>query len=152
MATGVIAENLVSVLDYLHRKGIVHRDIKPHNIMVVGTEFDVKLVDFGVAMTVENATVTRMFGVGTVAYAAPEIIAGPVSDLPAADIYALGMTLFEVMTGGLPKTNVRISPPVTYPAVVWATVERMLSADPTQRPSAAEVRTALERQRVKSKK
>lgn len=142
----VIAEKLLSSVKYIHSRGVVHRDIKPSNVLVTAPEHNVKLVDFGVAMTVASIT-TTISAVGTLVYAAPEVMTGRIVSLYAADTYSLGVTLFEAMTGGLPGANTEVPPPSGYPSSVWAAVVRMLSADPKRRPSAAEVHALLQRPR-----
>lgn len=93
-----------SALDYAHRQGVVHRDVKPSNIMIDG-EANVFLSDFGIArlMTnIEGLTATGMT-LGTPGYMAPEQGLGSNID-GRADIYALGVILFEAVTGSLPYT------------------------------------------------
>jgi hypothetical protein len=88
-----------------HRRQIVHRDLKPSNVMVTG-EGQVKLLDFGIARSLaeDAGDATRMAGEGnalTPAYAAPEQIRGE-AITPTADVYALGVILYELLTGRLP--------------------------------------------------
>ncbi|MFN8388778.1 MAG: serine/threonine-protein kinase [Bdellovibrionota bacterium] len=89
-------------LDYAHRQGIVHRDVKPGNILLESKGF-VKLTDFGVArsMTVDRNITASGELVGTVEYMAPELLRGERPD-PRIDIYALGIVAFEMVTGQLP--------------------------------------------------
>jgi serine/threonine-protein kinase len=92
---------IATALDTLHREGLVHRDVKPANIMVdeSGTSF---LTDFGLARGTAATVLTRTGRVvGTVDYLAPEVIKGG-SAGPAADIYALGCVTYECMTGHPP--------------------------------------------------
>ena len=91
-----------SALDYAHRQGIVHRDIKPDNILI-GREGYALLADFGIAKLLGGDTKLTATGglVGTPAYMAPEQAVGGVVG-PAADIYALGVVTFEMVTGKLP--------------------------------------------------
>lgn len=103
-----IGARVAAALAHAHRRGVVHRDVKPANIIVgwAGSEVrSVVLTDFGVARLAEaagSAAVTRSGALlGTVAYMAPELLAG----LPAqaaSDLYALGATLFHLLTGHLP--------------------------------------------------
>ena len=89
-----------AALDAAHELGLVHRDVKPHN-MLVDSRGHLYLTDFGIAIAgPDRLTATGQF-VGTVAYVAPEQIDGQ-AVTPAADIYALGCVLYEVLTGSAP--------------------------------------------------
>jgi dienelactone hydrolase len=101
-----IAEQIASGLEAAHRADIVHRDVKPGNIMLASGG-QVKILDFGLAMSVAetNATMTRMtqpgLAVGTIAYMSPEQTTGQIVDA-RSDVWALGVTLYEMLTGRLP--------------------------------------------------
>ncbi|GAB1422073.1 hypothetical protein MASR2M15_22810 [Anaerolineales bacterium] len=96
-----ILREIGSALDYAHRKGIVHRDIKPGNILLDG-EGHALLADFGIVkMTEGGANLTGTAVVGTPAYMAPEQAQGMEVD-GRADIYALGVVLFEMLSGRQP--------------------------------------------------
>lgn len=95
-----IAYKVCSALDYAHRKNVVHRDIKPANIMISWNK-EVKLMDFGIARVLLEESEEHPQIAGTVAYMAPEIFGGARPD-SRADIYALGLTMYELMTGELP--------------------------------------------------
>ncbi|MBN1104095.1 MAG: serine/threonine protein kinase, partial [Deltaproteobacteria bacterium] len=89
-------------LDYAHRKGTFHRDIKPANIMMT-KQREVFLVDFGLAKLADGmGNITRLGGAGTPNYMAPEQKRGGEID-QRADIYAVGVMAFEMLTGELPK-------------------------------------------------
>ena len=94
-------------LDYAHRRGIIHRDVKPGNLMIVGGpvgggEMIVKLTDFGIARAIEQTRITQVGSVvGTAAYLAPEQVRGEEAT-PATDVYALGVVLYQFLTGRLP--------------------------------------------------
>jgi serine/threonine protein kinase len=94
-----LGRDLASALGYVHRRGIVHRDIKPGNILL-DTEGRVRLTDFGIARMLSEAARHTATGatIGTAAYLSPEQVRG--SEIsPAADIYALGLVLLEALTG-----------------------------------------------------
>jgi serine/threonine protein kinase len=94
---GTIMHAVCGALQFAHREGLVHCDIKPGNIMI--DKFGHVLVtDFGIARMTDVATVT-MVGLGTPAYMAPEQVSGE-NPTPQTDIYALGIVLFEMLTGG----------------------------------------------------
>lgn len=94
-------------LEYAHRQGVVHRDVKPMNILLARDPAVVKIADFGLALDMEATRMTTEGSVlGTVAYMAPEQIKGETGTLDArCDIYALGVTLFETLTLELPFTG-----------------------------------------------
>jgi len=101
-----LASQVASALGRAHQMGVIHRDLKPENIIVVGRagtrEEFVKLTDFGIARIVDAPRLTfseQMFG--TPGYIAPETIEGGVAD-GRSDLYALGVVLYEMVTGGMP--------------------------------------------------
>jgi len=92
---------VLKAVEFAHRQGVIHRDLKPVNIML-GFDEKVRVLDFGTAKLVDQPGITRSgTTLGTANYMAPEHLMG--MDLaPAADIYALGATLYEMVTGCLP--------------------------------------------------
>jgi serine/threonine protein kinase len=146
-------------LDYAHRRGIIHRDVKPGNLMVVGGpvgggEMTVKLTDFGIARAIEQTRITQVGSVvGTAAYLAPEQVRGEEAT-PATDVYALGVVLYQFLTGRLPyegsslaelavrQQNEKPLPPSTYkdevPEPLGAVVLRALEGDPNRRYASAD--------------
>jgi serine/threonine protein kinase len=152
-------------LDYAHRRGIIHRDVKPGNLMIVGGpvgggEMTVKLTDFGIARAIEQTRITQVGSVvGTAAYLAPEQVRGEEAT-PATDVYALGVVLYQFLTGRLPyegstlaelavrQQNERPLAPSTYndevAETLGAAVLRALEGDPARRyASAAELAGGL---------
>lgn len=92
---------LSSAVLYAHRHGIIHRDIKPQNIYITA-DGTIKLADFGIATFMNSSHITRSETViGSVQYMAPEISQGDQGS-PQSDIYAMGITFFELMTGFVP--------------------------------------------------
>jgi eukaryotic-like serine/threonine-protein kinase len=146
-------------LDYAHRRGIIHRDVKPGNLMIVGGpvgggEMVVKLTDFGIARAIEQTRITQVGSVvGTAAYLAPEQVRGEEAT-PATDVYALGVVLYQFLTGRLPyegsslaelavrQQNEKPLPPDTYnsevPGTLGAAVLRALEGDPNRRYASAD--------------
>jgi eukaryotic-like serine/threonine-protein kinase len=162
-------------LDYAHRQGIIHRDVKPGNLMVIGgpagrrgtpptdgatEEMTVKLTDFGIARAAEQTRLTQVGSVvGTAAYLAPEQARGEEAT-PAADVYALGVVIYQVLTARLPwegttlaelairRENERPLPPSSYdpdvPETLSTAVLRALEGDPARRyTTARELASAL---------
>jgi eukaryotic-like serine/threonine-protein kinase len=154
-----VTTELLDGLSSIHEQGIIHRDIKPQNIMV--NEFGtIKLTDFGIARLIsEGDAKADGTTAGSAAYMAPEQAQGlPVS--PASDIYAAGVIMFEMLTGRLPFSDDdpqkvilqhitdpvprprRISPAV--PVEIEAIILKAMEKEPEDRfQSAAEMRTAL---------
>ncbi len=100
----IIAHDVALGLGAAHRRGIVHRDVKPQNVLV-GRGGSIKLTDFGIASVYNNINAERLtttgMTLGTVQYYAPEQAQGEIVS-PAADVYALGIVLYEMLTGRTP--------------------------------------------------
>jgi serine/threonine protein kinase len=146
-------------LDYAHRRGIIHRDVKPGNLMVTGGPvgggaMTVKLTDFGIARAIEQTRITQVGSVvGTAAYLAPEQVRGEEAT-PATDVYALGVVLYQFLTGRLPyegstlaelavrQQNEQPLAPSTYneevPETLGGAVLRALEGDTTRRYASAD--------------
>ncbi|MCK5804024.1 MAG: protein kinase [Lentisphaeria bacterium] len=97
--------NLAEALAYSHARGVIHRDVKPANVMMIGET--PKLTDFGLAFVQDDlrSRISRTNEmVGTLAFMAPEQMHGDKNPTPAWDIYALGAMMYEMLTGALPFT------------------------------------------------
>jgi serine/threonine protein kinase len=156
--TAEIGAQACAGLDYAHRRGIIHRDVKPGNLMLVGGPvgggaMTMKLTDFGIARAVEQTRITQVGSVvGTAAYLSPEQVRGEEAT-PATDVYALGVVLYQFLTGRLPyegstlaelavrQQNEKPLPPSTYndevPETLGAAVLRALEGDPNRRYASA---------------
>ena len=151
-----LLEPVVSALAAAHRAGIVHRDVKPENVLIAD-DGRVKVADFGLAKAVGTDTQHTATGgvlIGTVSYLAPELVSEGTSDA-RADVYAVGVMLYELVTGTKPhegETPIQVAykhvhedvPPPSrlvpgLPAYVDALVARATSRDTSQRPADAGV-------------
>jgi len=95
-------------LDYAHRNGVVHRDVKPGNLLVTD-DGGVKLADFGIAKATEQSSITQVGSVlGTAAYLAPEQARGEESG-PRSDLYSLGVVAYQLLSGRLPYEAASLS-------------------------------------------
>jgi eukaryotic-like serine/threonine-protein kinase len=95
-------------LDYAHRNGVVHRDVKPGNLLVA-QDGTVKLADFGIAKATEQSSITQVGSVlGTAAYLAPEQARGEEAG-PRADLYSLGVVAYQLLSGRLPYEATSLS-------------------------------------------
>lgn len=140
-----IAIKLARAATSLHRAGIIHRDIKPDNVILEG-DGSLKLLDFGVAKIGGREDLSATGGVpGTLAYMAPEMLAGETGN-EQTDVYALGVTMFQAMTGAYPYGNAdAVSPPrrdkpanllllrPDLPAWLQSTINRAIALDPVER-------------------
>jgi tetratricopeptide (TPR) repeat protein len=157
-----IATQICAALEHAHTNQIVHRDLKPDNVLLSDSSYstNVKLADLGLALPAYGARISRAgVIVGTAAYMAPEQALGQTVD-GRADLYALGVLLYELTTGRVPFTgddpltivSQHVHAPVVPPRVLRpdlprrleAIIIRLLAKDPAQRfASATETRTAL---------
>jgi serine/threonine protein kinase len=97
-----IARDACHGLDYAHRAGVIHRDVKPGNLLLSNATGSMKLADFGIAKAAEQTRITQVGSVlGTAAYLSPEQARGEEAG-PASDIYSLGVCAYQFLTGRLP--------------------------------------------------
>jgi len=152
------ARQICAALEHAHAHGIIHRDLKPENVMIA-PDGTAKLMDFGLARSVASRLTSEGTIIGTVFYLAPEQALGQEVD-GRADLYALGVMLYELTTGRLPFTAddpvavisqhlyAPAVPPRSFrpdlPPALEAITLQLLAKDPASRPaSAAEVARAL---------
>ena len=140
-----VATDVASALAAAHRHGVLHRDVKPQNILL-DRDGRARLTDFGSARMEGDATITRTGAiVGTLAYMAPEVIAGRRADA-RSDVFSLGMTLFYTVAGQLPdrpSPHLPLAPSATgywpdalgvdVPAWLAQVIARATSGDPSDR-------------------
>ncbi len=147
-ATAQVAEALWAA----HERGVIHRDIKPQNILLTETGH-LKVTDFGIARAASAVTISATNAVfGTAGYLSPEQALGEPAT-PRSDLYSLGIVLYEMLTGTVPyradnpvavcmkHVTEPLRPPrkldPTIPAAVDALVAKMLAKDPADRPASA---------------
>src|SRR5712691_2092119 len=154
------AAQILEALAHAHARRVVHRDVKPSNVLLVEEhgELAVKLLDFGLAHVEEAETLTAAGDVpGTLAYIAPERLAGAPPD-PAGDVWSVGVLLWEALAGvhpfwtssllGTARAIENGAPPLAsarpdLPRLLLAAVDRALALDPARRPSAERLARAL---------
>nr|WP_269751437.1 bifunctional serine/threonine-protein kinase/transporter substrate-binding domain-containing protein [Mycolicibacterium mengxianglii] len=126
-----VVEQVASALDGAHAAGLVHRDVKPSNILISDREF-VYLIDFGLARTASDSGLTTEGNtLGTLAYMAPERFSGDQAD-PRSDIYALTCVLYECLTGSRPypddSLEQQIAGHMVSPPPLPSAIDRTLGA------------------------
>jgi serine/threonine protein kinase len=141
-----IVSDIADALDYAHKQGVIHRDVKPSNIMVMEDDHAV-LTDFGLALNAQEGTVGNTFG--SAHYIAPEQAVSSAQAVPQSDLYSLGVVLFEMLTGRVPFEDVsamsvalkHITDPPPLPTSINPSISpaveeiviKMLDKDPSRR-------------------
>ncbi len=156
-----IGARVAGALAHAHAQGVIHRDVKPSNVMIDAASGRVALTDFGVASLADGERTRTGLMLGTPAYMAPELLAGAPASA-AGDLYALGVMLFELLAGRRPheaptlgellrQVAAEPAPPLAglrpeVPTEVAALVAALLAKRPAERPrGAAEVAALLHR-------
>lgn len=145
-----LAQRMAQALAYAHRQGVVHRDVKPANVLVDWPRDAVKLADFGLARADDGVQTGTGIVPGSPAYMAPEQLAGAVPT-PRSDLYALGVMLFQMLAGRLPHEGASMGELLRHvadepvpdlhllrpdlPAGVVGLVANLLAKRPAERPS-----------------
>lgn len=144
---------LAGALAHAHREGVLHRDVKPANVLVHWPSGSLKLLDFGMARLADMDSTRTGVLMGTPAYLAPEVLAGQRADA-RSDLYALGVTLFELLCGRppheasslgqwmqqaatMPAPGLRSLRP-ELPLALDALLSRVLEREPKRRPASAD--------------
>lgn len=159
LAVLVIVE-LAAALEHAHARGVVHRDVSPANVLL-GRDGDVKLTDFGIAKPVDAGLAVSAVVRGNPFYMAPERLESAAPARPSADVFSLGVVLFECLAGARPwsaptaiaalraaeaelphRATLRTAMP-ELPEALHAVVDRTLAFDPSERPTAAQIVESL---------
>ena len=161
--TAQIGRDLLAALEYLHSQGVAHRDVKPQNIMVA-PDGSCKLVDFGVALDESGDRLTTVASTfGTMSYTPPEWVNPEPIDGKIWDVYASGVTLWQLLTGEIPfpappgatgmsasfqimaeKQGVPyLDPGDDFPEPLREVIRRMTSLEPNARPNSTEAAALL---------
>ena len=145
-----VVQRLAQALAHAHQQGVVHRDVKPANVLVHLPSNSVKLADFGLARLADHSQTATGMMLGSPAYMAPELLAGGVPT-PRSDLYALGVTLFELLMGRplhdganmgeLLRQVMQATPPdiararPDLPTTLAQLLQQMLAPSPADRPA-----------------
>ncbi|MFJ5674426.1 serine/threonine-protein kinase [Streptomyces sp. NPDC093097] len=151
--TARIGRGMIAALRAAHSAGVLHRDVKPGNVLL-GEDGRVVLTDFGIAVATGTSTLTKTGElVGSIDYLAPERVKGGTPG-PASDLWALGATLYQAVEGKPPfrkntavetAYSIAVDPlePPRNAGQLTALIEALLAKEPTERPTAAVVEEAL---------
>ncbi|GLZ54379.1 serine/threonine-protein kinase [Actinomycetospora sp. NBRC 106378] len=155
-AAAAMGHQVAAALTAAHAAGIVHRDVKPGNVLI-GTDGVVKVTDFGISRAVDEATITSTgMMAGTPAYLAPEVARGAAADF-RSDVYSLGSTIYAAVEGAPPfgtgenplallhRVATGDHPAPRLAGSLAPLLGRLLATDPLHRPEMHQVRDELER-------
>lgn len=161
-----IIEQIGKGLDFAHKHGVIHRDVKPSNIMISRSNGDAILTDFGLAMNTDEGSLGEIFG--SPYYIAPEQAVNSATSVAQTDIYSLGVILFQMLTGSVPYDTgtviqvamAHVSDPLPNPLqinpdlnpVFVPILEKVLAKKPEQRYQTAAQLTAALRTAIKEAK
>lgn len=146
----LVGQQVTNALMAAHQAGLVHRDVKPHNLLV-GQYGQVKVCDFGIASLIRDGGVRTQTQALTLGYASPEALEGDVEIGPPADVYSFAATMAHLLSGAKPSlqdrmAGMRIELRTNDPAIlpVAAALVRAMAADPRQRPTMPELHRLFE--------
>lgn len=146
-----IVLQLLDGLAYLHDQGVIHRDVKPANILLAATGQQaphVRLGDFGIAMCRDEPRLTKTgWAVGTPGYVAPEVLLSGAPPSPAHDVYAAGLVAIQLLSGAEQPQPSRAErrPPCPMPDGLWRVLRKLCDPEPRNRPATASMAHALVR-------
>jgi Serine/threonine protein kinase len=156
LAAAAIGRDVADGLAAAHAAGVIHRDVKPGNVLIA-EDGRTKLTDFGVSRAVDDVQITRTGLIaGTPAFLAPEVARGA-DPAPAADVFALGATIYAAVEGNPPfglndnayallhKVAQGVIDPPKHTGPITGIVLRLLDPDPEKRPTATEARDEFDR-------
>jgi len=151
-----IFHNLVEALAALHKKGVAHKDLKPENVFIDPESLRVKIIDFGLSVVVSEGELIDQY-YGSPMYMAPEVLNRDPHNALLADIWSLGVILYQILVGDSPWSTaeslddlfdlVVFEPVVQIPSTISpplkTLISSMLSHEPTKRPSTFQIKQTL---------
>src|SRR5262249_37609633 len=150
--TLTVLAQVAHALAHIHAAGVLHGDVKPENILITRRDGQpwAKLTDFGLPRITDAQSSPDAYTMGTLAYAAPELLTGRPYG-PAGDVYALGVTGYELLSGRRPFDAVRSQSlvqahldeqphrPAGMAKEQWRVIRRCLAKNPRERPTAGQL-------------
>jgi serine/threonine protein kinase len=141
-----LVRDLASILEHAHKRGVVHRALRPdHIVLAANRRFAVAISDWTAARTHDalSSEHTLLPARNARAYLAPELLRGDAAD-DRADVYALGVIAYQALTGVLPRGDLTIDRAPDAPLELASLIDQMLSPDRFDRPTSAEIRADLD--------